>query len=205
MAVFGQQNGLNLTGFWQDNAGGKFAIRQVGNQIFWLDDSRPKYVNSLFGTISGNTIHAQWADLPGGTMQHSGTLDLRVESNDRMVKTGSTGTPFGGSVFTRVGASTAASPAPNAVPGSDRARTAPPAIVGNWQWTAKGATVTVKPDGTFTGAGSGGRWTMVDQRNQIYDLNWSNGTVDHVELSSDGQHLQDSNPFNRKIIASRAK
>ena len=74
-AVFGQQNGLNLTGFWQDNAGGKFAIRQVGNQIFWLDDSRPKYVNSLFGTISGNTIHAQWADLPGGTMQHSGTLE----------------------------------------------------------------------------------------------------------------------------------
>ena len=94
-----QQEGL--TGFWQDNSGGHYLIRQVGNRIYWVDDGRPKYLNVFVGTARGRMIDGEWADLPGGQLDHSGTLQLRIESNDRLVKVNSGGVPFGGSVFTR--------------------------------------------------------------------------------------------------------
>jgi hypothetical protein len=90
-----------LTGYWQDNAGGNYLIRQVGNRIYWVDDGRPKYLNVFVGTARGRIIDGEWADLPGGQLDHSGTLQLRIESNDRLVKINSGGVPFGGSVFTR--------------------------------------------------------------------------------------------------------
>ena len=94
-----QQEGL--TGFWQDNSGGHYLIRQVGNRIYWVDDGRPKYLNVFVGTARGRIIDGEWADLPGGQLDNSGTLQLRIESNDRFVKVNSGGVPFGGSVFTR--------------------------------------------------------------------------------------------------------
>jgi hypothetical protein len=94
-----QQQGL--TGFWQDNSGGHYLIRQVGNRIYWVDDGRPKYLNVFVGTARGRIIDGEWADLPGGQLDNSGTLQLRIESNDRLVKVNSGGVPFGGSVFTR--------------------------------------------------------------------------------------------------------
>jgi len=94
-----QQEGL--TGFWQDNSGGHYLIRQVGNRIYWVDDGRPKYLNVFVGTARGRIIDGEWADLPGGQLDNSGTLQLRIESNDRLVKVNSGGVPFGGSVFTR--------------------------------------------------------------------------------------------------------
>lgn len=94
-----QQEGL--TGFWQDDSGGHYLIRQVGNRIYWVDDGRPKYLNVFVGTARGRMIDGEWADLPGGQLDNSGSLQLRIESNDRLVKTNSGGVPFGGSVFTR--------------------------------------------------------------------------------------------------------
>ena len=94
-----QQEGL--TGFWQDNSGGHYLIRQVGNRIYWVDDGRPKYLNVFVGTARGRIIDGEWADLPGGQLDNSGTLQLRIESNDRFVRINSGGVPFGGSVFTR--------------------------------------------------------------------------------------------------------
>jgi len=94
-----QQEGL--TGFWQDNSGGHYLIRQVGNRIYWVDDGRPKYLNVFVGTARGRIIDGEWVDLPGGQLDNSGTLQLRIESNDRLVKVNSGGVPFGGSVFTR--------------------------------------------------------------------------------------------------------
>ena len=185
------QQGIDLTGFWQDNAGGKYEIRQIGNQLFWLDDARPRYVNVFHGTITANTIHGTWADLPGGRTNHTGSLDLRVESNDRLTKTAST-VYFGGTVFTRTQAST-----------SERSRVQPATILGNWE-TAKGGTpITIKADGTFTGAGSSGRWREFNSKDAVYELTWANGSVDRVRLSEDGQHLEDSNPFSSRVIATR--
>lgn len=57
--------------------GGKYEIRQVGYQMFGLglDDAGPRYANVFHGTISGNTIHGIWADLPAGRTNHTGSID----------------------------------------------------------------------------------------------------------------------------------
>jgi hypothetical protein len=95
---------FNLTGLWQDDVGGKYRIRQVGNTLAWLDDRAPAAINVFMGTIAGSTVTGQWVDLPGGNVQQSGTLTLRIESNDRLVKTAST-VHYDGVVISRIGAS----------------------------------------------------------------------------------------------------
>jgi len=90
----------DLTGIWSDEYGSTYKIRQVSEEIFWSVDASPRAINAFYGIISGNTIVGKWADLPEGTLQNSGTLLLRVESNNRMVKVSSS-IPYGSSVWTR--------------------------------------------------------------------------------------------------------
>jgi hypothetical protein len=54
--------------------------------------------------LDGSTVTGDWVDLPGGKLQTgTGTLRLRVESNDRLVKL-SESIPYAASVWTRQGA-----------------------------------------------------------------------------------------------------
>lgn len=89
-----------LTGEWTDENGACYKIRQIENQVFWYMDSRPRVINVFMGYLAGNTISGTWADVPGGNIQGSGTLALRVENQNRMVKIDQTGN-YGGSVWTR--------------------------------------------------------------------------------------------------------
>jgi len=89
-----------LTGEWTSDNGGCYKIRQIGSQIFWSLDDQPRVINVFTGYIAGNIITGNWADLPGGNLQGSGTLALRVESNDRLVKIDQTGN-YLGAVLTR--------------------------------------------------------------------------------------------------------
>jgi hypothetical protein len=89
-----------LTGEWTDDNGSCYKIRQIENQIYWFMDGSPRVLNVFTGYIAGNTITGRWADLPGGNIQGSGTLALRIESQNRMVKIDQTG-DYGGSVWTR--------------------------------------------------------------------------------------------------------
>ena len=41
----------DLTGFWQDDTGGKYQIRQMGNQIWWYMDNMPAVANVFKGSI----------------------------------------------------------------------------------------------------------------------------------------------------------
>jgi len=210
------QRGIDLTGFWQDNAGGKYEIRQVGNQLFWLDDARPRYANVFHGTINGNIIHGTWADLPGGRTNHTGSLDLRIESNDRLTKIASS-VYFGGTVFTRTqaptsqgsyqqGQSNGAYQQGQADSGTYRdpaGNEQAPSILGSWQMSSDGTPIRIRPDGSFTAAGSEGRWRELNSRDGIYELTWSDGSVNRVRLSTDGQQLEDSSPFGGRVIATR--
>src|SRR5262249_26568614 len=58
-----------------------------------------------------STLTGRWVDLPGGQLQNTGMLTLRVESNDRLVKIGES-IPYGGSVWARGsrGTTTASTP-----------------------------------------------------------------------------------------------
>ena len=82
---------IDLTGYWKDDAGGSYQIRQVGNNVFWINDGRPNFLNALFGNVEGNLLRGSWSDLPESRWQGSGSLLLRIESNDRLVKISSSG------------------------------------------------------------------------------------------------------------------
>ncbi len=92
----------DLTGLWQDDVGGRYRIRQMGDTVAWFDDRSPAVMNVLMGTIIENTINGRWVDVPGGQMLGTGFLSLRIDSNDKLVKTGSS-VDYGGTVITRVG------------------------------------------------------------------------------------------------------
>ncbi len=106
--------GMDLTGEWQADNGTRYLLRQLGSELFWSMDGRPRVANVFAGRIEGGTITGRWVDVPGGQLMNSGTLTLRIESPDRLVKISSS-MAYGESVWTRIGGSTA-SPSPTAPP-----------------------------------------------------------------------------------------
>ena len=93
---------FDLSGFWQDEHGTRYRLRQVGPELYWYMDGAPRVVNVFAGKIAGREVTGTWADLPGGELRNSGQLALRIESNDRFVKVGESQS-YGGSVWTRQG------------------------------------------------------------------------------------------------------
>jgi hypothetical protein len=137
---FNQNGFAQLTGEWKDDNGGCYKIRQINNQIFWSMDARPRVVNVFMGYLAGNTITGIWADVPGGEMMGNGTLSLKVESQNRMVKIDQSGN-YGANVLLRGPCSQGN-------------------LLGTWSWSAVcdgeegGATWTItvqNPDGSFKG------------------------------------------------------
>ena len=89
-----------LTGEWTDDNGGCYRIRQIHNNIFWNMDARPRVVNVFTGYLAGNIITGTLVDVPGGDLMGNGTLSLKVESNDLMVKIDQSG-DYGGNIWYR--------------------------------------------------------------------------------------------------------
>ena len=78
---------INLTGIWSCNDGGTYYIRQIGDAVWWDGDdtsANPHWANVACGTISGNTVTLEYADVPEGTAIGYGTLVLEVISNDEL-------------------------------------------------------------------------------------------------------------------------
>jgi len=92
----------DLTGSWKDENGITYCMKQLGNKLFWNMDDRPRVHNVFYGLVTEGYIAGEWADLPGGEKTGSGTLTLRIESNDRFVKIDQS-TEYFCSVWTRVG------------------------------------------------------------------------------------------------------
>jgi hypothetical protein len=93
----------DLTGVWDCNDGGTYYIRQSGDTIWWFGESSDQpggWSNDAKGTVTEDTINLEWSDVPKGKTLNSGTLVLRIESNDRLTALQNTG-GFGGSVWTR--------------------------------------------------------------------------------------------------------
>jgi len=53
-----------------------------------------------YGTLTGNELRLEWADVPKGSIMGTGTLLLQVISNNRIEARQKTG-GFGGSIWTR--------------------------------------------------------------------------------------------------------
>jgi len=96
----------DLTGVWRCNDGGKYYIRQLGNEIWWFGENsstEPTWSNVAYGNILGNTIRLKWSDVPKGRIMNSGMMVLEIISSSKMVAKEKTG-GFGGSEWTREGA-----------------------------------------------------------------------------------------------------
>jgi hypothetical protein len=71
----------SLTGAWKSNDGGTYYIRQIGNDVWWLgmsgDDGR-HFTNVYKGVMSGNSVSGSYADVPRGSVQSGGVLNLTI-------------------------------------------------------------------------------------------------------------------------------
>lgn len=98
------QNTYNLDGAF-DGGGGKYYIRQLGNEILWYGEENatsPSWSNVAHGVINGNIITVKWADVPKGSIMQSGSLKIRIDSNDALILLEQQGEPFGTDSWTRV-------------------------------------------------------------------------------------------------------
>jgi len=76
----------NLNGFWKADDGGSYYVRQDGIDLWWAGFSDDRglqngilFCNVFHGTISGNVIKGEWADVPRGTTNDFGSMSLIIE------------------------------------------------------------------------------------------------------------------------------
>jgi hypothetical protein len=94
----------NLDGVFS-GAGGKYYLRQLGNELLWYgeeDAVSPTWSNVAHGIIKGNTITVKWADVPKGEIMQSGSLIIRIKSNDELELIKQTGEFFATDSWTRI-------------------------------------------------------------------------------------------------------
>ncbi|MDD1753724.1 MAG: hypothetical protein LUQ38_11625 [Methanotrichaceae archaeon] len=92
--------GYDLSGVWNGDDGGKYYIRQIGDTLWWLGSNPPNWANVAKGTIGGDTITLDWADVPMGSIASNGILVLRIDSDNKLTAEKKTG-GFGGSNWSR--------------------------------------------------------------------------------------------------------
>ena len=94
----------NLDGVFS-GAGGKYYLRQLDNELLWYgeeDAVSPSWSNVAHGVIKGNTITVKWADVPKGEVMQSGSLVIRIKSNDELELVKQTGEFFATDSWTRL-------------------------------------------------------------------------------------------------------
>jgi hypothetical protein len=94
----------NLDGVFS-GAGGKYYLRQLDNELLWYgeeDAVSPTWSNVAHGVIKGNTITVKWADVPKGEIMQSGSLVIRIKSNDELELVKQTGEFFATDSWTRI-------------------------------------------------------------------------------------------------------
>ena len=98
---FQSESADDLTGTWMGNDGGVYYVRQVGNKIVWFGEKGRLWSNVYVGTLEGENIQGNWADVPKGCTSGSGTLTLRRTNHYTLDRTAATG-GFGGTQWHRV-------------------------------------------------------------------------------------------------------
>ena len=76
---------LDLTGDWRASTGENFYIRQANNTVWIYGESIPtngNWTSLAYGTLEGNKVSLDWADVPKGNASLMGTLKLNVTSDN---------------------------------------------------------------------------------------------------------------------------
>lgn len=100
----------SLTGRWFCDDEGTYFLRQLGATVWWFGRSKSDgefWTNVFRGTLNGNVLDGEWADVPIGRDQLSGTMTLEVTIADGRVlglrKTRQIGGDFLGNNWKRLG------------------------------------------------------------------------------------------------------
>jgi choice-of-anchor C domain-containing protein len=84
-SITGANANVDLTGVWSCNDGATYYLRQIGNVLWWDGDgSSETFSNVAHGSIDGNTITLEYADVPEGRAIGYGKLVLNIISNDEL-------------------------------------------------------------------------------------------------------------------------
>ncbi|MFM8331742.1 MAG: hypothetical protein ACKN9T_08640 [Candidatus Methylumidiphilus sp.] len=79
-----------LTGCWRDGqVQGGYYLKQVGNEVWWMGENypiNPNYSNVAHGKRSGNWVTLSWADVPKGRTTSSGTMVIKITSDNTFEK-----------------------------------------------------------------------------------------------------------------------
>lgn len=94
----------NLDGYWTADDGGRYYLQQVGKKLFWfgeqdVDSGKPAFANIAVGTINGDKISLNWADVSKGNSNSYGILALQITNPNTMRKL--IGPNFGGTLWSR--------------------------------------------------------------------------------------------------------
>lgn len=83
----GPNPNVDLTGVWSCDDGGIYYIRQLENIVWWDGEeatTNPSWANVARGTISGDSVTLDYADVPEGNSDGYGLLVLDIRSNDEL-------------------------------------------------------------------------------------------------------------------------
>jgi hypothetical protein len=83
-----EKHSFDLTGTWSCDFEGTYSVRQIGKTVWWLGTSKDdgkEWSHVFHGVVEKKgdsyVITGEWADLPRGKVQQSGTLKLSVEGD----------------------------------------------------------------------------------------------------------------------------
>jgi len=77
---------MDLTGDWKASTGEDIYIRQINNTVWYYGESsaNENWTSVGYGTLEGNTISLNWADVPKGNASLMGTVTLGVTSDNEL-------------------------------------------------------------------------------------------------------------------------
>jgi len=85
----------NLTGVWSSDDAGTYYVRQLGSTVWWLGlsvDEGQTFANVFRGTLNNGQVSGNWADIPLGGTDNSGTLNVAGNSmSTALTRVGATG------------------------------------------------------------------------------------------------------------------
>ena len=116
-----------LTGAWAGNDNGVYYIRQVGDCVWWFGTevrdielgptAQGWFANVASGRIVGTQVDLEWVDVPLGYTVNGGGLTFIYDEELGMLTLAEQrggGSPFGGTVLTRIQPDATTSAAPSA-------------------------------------------------------------------------------------------
>lgn len=168
LLLAGSALAVDLSGTWQADDGGTYYLRQNGSTLTWYGEEKavgPRWANVFDGRISAQRIRGGWLDVPKGSTQGSGELQLEIRENGNVLEATRKSGGFGGSRWTRVGYQP--QPVVSVRPAPGGAMLAQPGLI---QPSAVQEDCVAFNNGNTAVSQIEGRWKIIDGNHFLFDF-----------------------------------